>query len=188
VSDGGGALVYHLAPASQLRRSIRRDGYAPASLASEGFVHCTATRELVLQVAHDYYADVAEPLVLLAIDPAKLTAPLRFEAPAPIAGGGTAHLASGALFPHLYGALNLDAVVGAAALARTSASFAWPGALGPLAAWLGWSVWRRDEHGNEFEMARDLSEEEAGHRVAELEARGHKQTYRAAPTRFDTAD
>jgi len=183
MSDVARALVYHLVPASQLRSRIGRDGYAPASLASEGFLHCTATRELTLQVAADYFAGVAEPLLVLAIDPAKLVAPLRFEAPAPIAGGGTQHLASGALFPHLYGALNLDAVTGAAPLARSGAGFAWPDVLGPLAAWLGWSVWRRDEHGNEFEMARDLAQDDANRLVADYEARGHKQSYRASPTR-----
>lgn len=175
--------VHHLAPASVLRSRIGRDGYAPPSLASEGFIHCTATRELVLQVAADYYAGVAEPLVLLVIDPAKLVAPLRFEAPAPIAGGGTKHLETGALFPHLYGALNLDAVVGAAPLARDGDRWTWPAAFGPIAAWIGWSVWRRDDHGNDFEMARDLDHAEALRRVAEFEARGHKQGYRAEPTR-----
>lgn len=176
------AFVHHLVPASQLRRSIGRDGYAPASLATEGFVHCTATRALVLQVAADYYAAVAEPLLVLAIETAKLRAPLRFEAPAPIAGGGTKHLEGGVRFPHLYGALNLDAVAGAAPLVRDGAGFAWPAALGPLAAWLGWSVWRRDDHGNDFEMARDLAHEGALRLVAEYEARGHKQSHRAAPT------
>jgi uncharacterized protein (DUF952 family) len=135
VSDAD-ALVYHLAPASALRRDVGAQGYAPPSLATEGFIHCTATRARTLQVAADYYAGVAEPLVLLAIDPARLRARLVFEAPAPIAGGGTAHLADGALFPHLYGALNLDAVVGAGALGRAGDGFAWPAALEPLGAWL----------------------------------------------------
>ena len=130
------ALVYHLTPASALRRHVEARGYAPPSLAAKGFIHCTATRARTLQVAADYYAGLGEPLVVLAIDPARLRARLVFEAPAPIAGGGTAHLADGALFPHLYGALNLDAVVGAGALARAGGGFAWPAALEPLAAWL----------------------------------------------------
>ena len=128
-----GAFVHHLATLPALRRDVRGDLYAPPSLASEGFIHCTASPALTLQVAADYFADVAEPLVVLAIDPARLRARLVFEAPAPIAGGGTRHLVPGALFPHLYGALNLDAVVGAGVLARSGNAFVWPAALGPLA-------------------------------------------------------
>jgi uncharacterized protein (DUF952 family) len=133
----GASLVYHLAPSSALRRDLRGDTYAPPSLAAEGFIHCTATPALTLQVAIDYFAKLAEPLLVLAIDPAKLRARLVFEAPAPIAGGGTAHLASGVTFPHLYGALDLAAVVGAAELRRDGDAFAWPAAFGPLDAWLG---------------------------------------------------
>ena len=131
----GASLVYHLAPASALRRDLRGDRYAPPSLAAEGFIHCTATPALTLQVAADYFADVAEPLIVLAIDPARLRARLVFEAPAPIAGGGTAHLASGEKFPHLYGALDLAAVAGAAELRRDGDAFVWPAAFGPIAAW-----------------------------------------------------
>jgi uncharacterized protein (DUF952 family) len=128
--------VYHLAPVSALRRDLRDGLYAPPSLAAEGFIHCTATPALTLQVAADYFASVAEPLIVLAIDPARLGAELRFEAPAPIAGGGTAHLASGALFPHLYGALEAAAVTGAAELRRDGDAFVWPAAFAPLAACL----------------------------------------------------
>ena len=35
------SVVYHLAPASALRRDLRGDAYAPPSLAAEGFIHCT---------------------------------------------------------------------------------------------------------------------------------------------------
>ncbi len=87
-------------------------------------------------MAADYFANVAEPLIVLAIDPALLAAELRFEAPAPIAGGGTAHLASGATFPHLYGRLEVAAIRGTAALRREDGVFVWPAAFGPLAAWL----------------------------------------------------
>jgi hypothetical protein len=35
-----------------------------------------------------------------------------------------------------------------------------------------WIVWRQDDNGNRFEVARHTSRE-----AAELEARGHKQAY-----------
>jgi uncharacterized protein (DUF952 family) len=129
----------------------------------------------------------AEPLAILEIDPARLRAPLRFEAPAPIPGSGAGHLASGELFPHLYGPLELEAVAGAAILERTSEGFAWPPAFGPLEMLLlpdvaGWAVWRCDEHGNEFEVRSGLGEEEARRIAADFEARGHKQSYRVVPS------
>jgi uncharacterized protein (DUF952 family) len=129
-------LVYHVTTLPALRRDCRDGAYAPPSLASEGFIHCTATPATVLAVARDYFGAATEPLVLVAIDAARLAAELRFEAAKPIAGGGTAHLATGEAFPHLYGPLNLDAVAGVAALERDGDAFAWPEPFRRIEAWL----------------------------------------------------
>ena len=40
-----------------------------------------------------------------------------------------------------------------------------------------WVVWRQDEHGNRAEVSRHDDRQDAEDRAAELEARGHKQTY-----------
>jgi hypothetical protein len=40
-----------------------------------------------------------------------------------------------------------------------------------------WIVWRQDDNGNQFEVARKDSRAEAGELAAAMEARGHKQTY-----------
>ncbi len=45
-----------------------------------------------------------------------------------------------------------------------------------------WAVWRRDEHGNSFEVSRGHTEREARRIADEFEARGHKQSYWAAPS------
>lgn len=128
--------IYHITTAADLRAHTANGSYAPPSLAREGFVHCTATPATLLAVARDYYDAVEPPLLALAIDPLRVTVELRFEAPAPIAGGGTAHLASGELFPHLYGPLALTAVVGAGELRRSGDEFRWPDAFTALDAWL----------------------------------------------------
>ena len=47
----------------------------------------------------------------------------------------------------------------------------------------GFSVWREDDHGHRFEVARALSAEEAAHRVERLEAGVHKQRYWVEATR-----
>jgi hypothetical protein len=40
-----------------------------------------------------------------------------------------------------------------------------------------WSVWRQDDSGNHFLVEANLTEAQAKSVVADLEARGHKQTY-----------
>ncbi|RSM74215.1 hypothetical protein DMB66_02055 [Actinoplanes sp. ATCC 53533] len=40
-----------------------------------------------------------------------------------------------------------------------------------------WIVWRQDDNGNQFEVARRESRAEADDLAATMEARGHKQTY-----------
>jgi hypothetical protein len=50
--------------------------------------------------------------------------------------------------------------------------------IGPVAAGPGqWIVWRQDDNGNRFEVARRRSRAEAEELAAMMEARGHKQTY-----------
>ncbi|NTV63395.1 MAG: DUF952 domain-containing protein, partial [Oscillochloris sp.] len=74
--------------------------YAADSLTSEGFIHCS-TREQVLATAARFFAGRRD-LLLLAIDPARLSAELRYEE------GDL-----GVRFPHLYGPLELGAVIAA---------------------------------------------------------------------------
>jgi glutathione S-transferase len=96
--------IYHLV----LRRIWERDSdqpYRADSLASEGFIHCSFADQ-VAHSANRFYAD-AQNLLVLHIDPARLTRPLREEASG-----------SGEWFPHIYGPINRDAVVTAQALTR----------------------------------------------------------------------
>ena len=66
-----------------------------------GFIHLS-WREQVAGTYERFYAD-ADSVVLLTIDAARLTAPLRADA-----------IPSGELFPHLYGPLPINAVIDAA--------------------------------------------------------------------------
>jgi uncharacterized protein (DUF952 family) len=125
--------IYHIVSAADLREHTQNGVYRPAGLATEGFVHCSLAAS-VIPVANDYYADAAGPLLLLELDPARIHAAIRYEAPAPIPGGGTAHLASAPLFPHVYGPIELTAVTGAGKLERSASGYAWPRALLPLDA------------------------------------------------------
>jgi uncharacterized protein (DUF952 family) len=124
--------IYHLARASELRAGRASVTYSPERLTEDGFVHCAGTADVALAVANDYFRDLIEPLYLLVIDPARLDAEVRFEAPAPIAGGATAHLALATRFPHVYGPINRDAVVEAAQLESGAAGYLWPKRFEPL--------------------------------------------------------
>ena len=43
-----------------------------------------------------------------------------------------------------------------------------------------WAVWRQDDHGNSFLVEANLTQTQADDLQAQLEARGHKQTYWSA--------
>ncbi len=72
------------------------------TLEQEGFVHCSL-RHQVASVARSLYGshDAPADLVLLVIDPERLTAPVRYEAVVP----------GGEQFPHVYGPIPVTAVV-----------------------------------------------------------------------------
>ncbi len=87
-------MIFHLVPADLWPES---GDYEPESLGREGFVHFSA-REQVLGTANRFYRGRRD-LLLLAVDPGRLTAELRWEEGEP-----------GQLFPHLYGAVDRCAV------------------------------------------------------------------------------
>jgi uncharacterized protein (DUF952 family) len=118
--------IYHLAPASELRSGLTQISYSPARLGEDGFVHCAGTPAVTLAVAADYFADLEQTLYVLVVDPAKLSATLRFEEPEPIPGGGVDHLNQAVTFPHIYGPIDREAIVEAAALVKSDGGYDWP--------------------------------------------------------------
>jgi uncharacterized protein (DUF952 family) len=96
--------IYHLALERDWVAALAAGHYTVStlgrSLAEEGFIH--ASREDQWRgVRARFYADVAEPLVLLVIDPERLEAEIRVEAVPD----------SDETFPHVYGPINVGAVV-----------------------------------------------------------------------------
>jgi len=128
-------MIYHIVTESDFRAHVRGDAYTPASLKDFGFVHC-ALQASVVTVANDYFADAAEPVLLLEIDPERLTSEVRYEAAAPIAGGGTAHLVDAALFPHVYGPIHTPAIARVGVLGVMADGYRWPGEFEALDAFL----------------------------------------------------
>jgi uncharacterized protein (DUF952 family) len=111
--------LFHVAEAEHWTTACRTGRYDRStrglSLAEVGFVHL-ATDEQWPGVLERYYTGHEGPLVLLTIDPSRLTAPLRWE---------DAPRGAGEPFPHLYGPLELDAVVTARPLARQERRVGW---------------------------------------------------------------
>ena len=83
-------VLYHLTSRADWDAAQDAGEYRPASLAAEGFVHCS-TSEQHAEVANRLFAG-RDDLVLLFIDAARLTHPVE---------GG---------YPHVYGPIELDAV------------------------------------------------------------------------------
>jgi uncharacterized protein (DUF952 family) len=108
-------IVLHLMPAAAWRAWEAGGTYEAASLATEGFVHCTAGYELMLAVANRFYGD-GDDLVAVALEMDRLTSEVRWEAPAH--PGGRRPGDDEPRFPHVYGPLDRAAVVGARRLVR----------------------------------------------------------------------
>lgn len=102
--------IYHLIPKSDhLTHSTSQD-YTPANFAEEGFIHCTADIDTLLNIANVFFIDLDEPLLCYAINTDKLDALVRWEPPAPVPNAETQpDDIDDILFPHIYGAINLSA-------------------------------------------------------------------------------
>lgn len=96
--------IYHLVPPSLWNEGEDRP-YRAASLAAEGFIHCSYEQQ-VARVANLFYADQAE-LLALCIDPDRLAHAVRDE-----------DVGSGERFPHVYGPIAQEAVVAVYPLQR----------------------------------------------------------------------
>jgi len=110
--------IFHITSAAAWAQAQRAGAYRTASLENEGFIHCSTQAQL-LPVANAFYRG-QEGLVVLQIDPARLTARLVWEAPEDPSGSSAAAPAPGP-FPHVYGPIDLGAVTSVATLAADAA-------------------------------------------------------------------
>jgi uncharacterized protein (DUF952 family) len=92
-------VILHIAKESDWKKARASAQYRADTLASEGFIHCS-TREQVIRVANALFRG-REDLVLLCIDSEMVETEIRYEN---LEGGDER-------FPHVYGPINLNAVV-----------------------------------------------------------------------------
>jgi uncharacterized protein (DUF952 family) len=100
-------MIYHITSRMAWNEARERGAYRTQSLETEGFIHCS-TEEQVVPVAQKYYKG-EDGLLLLVIEPDRLTSDLKWEPPAE--GAPPPGVPDGDLFPHIYGPINLEAVV-----------------------------------------------------------------------------
>ncbi|MBE9053644.1 DUF952 domain-containing protein [Nostocales cyanobacterium LEGE 11386] len=93
-------MILHIVDNSTWHKAKQQNKYAPASLQEEGFIHCS-TLDTVIEVAN-YLFRGQHGLLLLSIELAKVKANVLFEQ----VGNQQRWV-----FPHIYGELNIDAVV-----------------------------------------------------------------------------
>ena len=92
-------MIYHVITKADWQNALLEGFYAASSLASEGFIHTSKINQ-VQGVLDRYYKNNTD-LLLLEIDELKLVCPLKYEKA----------LSLNEEFPHIYGRLNIDAVV-----------------------------------------------------------------------------
>lgn len=91
-------IAYHLAPVDVWEREKASGSYTPEAFGQDGFLHATNGLGRLRRVANEFYTADARPYTVLVLDVAKLEAPMRYDD-------------EGQLFPHIYGPLNVDAVI-----------------------------------------------------------------------------
>lgn len=104
-------MIYHLATEKDWEAAMSRGTYKIPSLASEGFIHCS-TREQLMESARLHFAE-HQRLVVLHIVEKRVKELLKWEPSR-----------EGALFPHIYGPIPVEAIEDLEILVR-NADGAW---------------------------------------------------------------
>ena len=98
-------LTYHLVPVEVWASLDSTVPYAAASLATEGFIHCTDGAAALIATAERHYASDPRPFLALTVDLDQVGAPWRFD------GGRDT-------YPHVYGPIERRSIVAVAPVRR----------------------------------------------------------------------
>ena len=92
------SLILHITKREQWKQAKLSRVYSGDTLGSDGFIHCS-TPQQVVKVANALFHG-QKGLVLLSIEPSKVRPKIRYESSE-----------GGERYPHIYGPLNIEAVV-----------------------------------------------------------------------------
>ncbi len=94
--------IFHITPTAYWKDYADQSDYSVSTLTAEGFIHCS-THDQIAGTLQRFFAG-QKNLVLLHIEPTRLQHPLKYEE------------SDGKMFPHVYGAINREAIVKVEAL------------------------------------------------------------------------
>ncbi len=100
-------LTFHLTPEEVWETQKDAAHYTPEAYDADGFIHCTDGEHEVIAVGNRYYSGDPRSFVLLSIQPEHVASEIRYKDPDRI-------------FPHIYGPLNRDAIVGVRKVIRSA--------------------------------------------------------------------
>jgi uncharacterized protein (DUF952 family) len=99
-------MILHITTHKDWEKAQMEGEYSAPSLLSEGFIHCSTLKQT--EDTANIFFRRQNGLMLLCIDENKLKAECKYEDPT---GGGHHDPDVGKLFPHIYGPINLSAVI-----------------------------------------------------------------------------
>lgn len=102
-------MIYHITTRAAWQAAETLGAYHAHADERAGFIHA-ATAQQIVTVANTFYKDQTD-LVLVCIDESQLEAEVRWEAPMHPTADGPPEVDEDERFPHIYGPVNLDAVV-----------------------------------------------------------------------------
>ena len=100
-------LTFHLVSKKYFNACDSKIDYTPEPFARDGFIHCTDGADEMANTANRYYKSNTESHYYLYIDKLRVRAPIKYE--------DERHI-----YPHIYGALNRDAIVAVRVARRES--------------------------------------------------------------------
>ncbi len=99
--------TFHLVPQDVWTAADPAEAYAAASLASEGFIHCTDGVSALGETFDRYYATDPRAFLALTLDLDALDIPWRYDV-------------EGSPYPHIYGPIDRSAIVGISRVDRSA--------------------------------------------------------------------
>jgi uncharacterized protein (DUF952 family) len=101
------ALTFHLVSTKYFDSLDPKSDYLPEAFEQDGFIHCTDAPEEMARVANLFYKSEPPPHLYLYVDKDRLRSPWRYE-----------NADAARKYPHIYGALNRDAIIAVRAAPR----------------------------------------------------------------------
>ncbi len=99
-------MILHITTKKEWEKALLTGEYTSPSLKTEGFIHCSTIKQTT-DTANIFFKG-QHGLILLCIDENKLESPCKYEDPS---GGGKHDPSVGNLFPHIYGPINISAII-----------------------------------------------------------------------------